>query len=63
MLFVPFDLGVIWVNGAGKVVDTVVAKSWALQYAPQAPAQYVIELHPDLLAGVVIGDDIEFVKR
>ena len=60
MLFVKFDLGVIWVNDAGEVVDTVLAKPWKLSYAPQAPARYVIEGHPQLLEQVKIGDRITF---
>lgn len=63
MLFVSFDLGVIWVNSAGQVVDTVVAKPWRLSYAPKAPAQYVIELHPTLLNQVKVGDLIEFEEQ
>jgi uncharacterized membrane protein (UPF0127 family) len=61
MLFVSFDLGIIWVNNAGEVVDTVVAKPWRLSYVPQAPARYVIEGHPTCLQGVKIGDHIEFL--
>ena len=60
MFFVPFDLGVIWVNNAGEVVDLVRAKPWRPSYAPQKPASYVIELHPDKLDLVKIGDLIEF---
>lgn len=60
MLFVFFDLGVIWVNDAGVVVDTALAKPWRLSYAPQAPARYVIEAHPDVLQRVTIGDYIQF---
>ncbi len=60
MLFVSFDLAVIWVNDAGEVVDTVLAKSWRLSYVPQSPARYVIEGHPDLLEEVQIGDKITF---
>lgn len=60
MLFVFFDLGVIWVNDAGEVVDTVLAKPWRLSYVPAAPARYVIEGHPDLLAQVKPGDHIRF---
>ena len=63
MLFVFFELGVIWVNDAGEVVDKVLAKPWKLSYTPQAPARYVIELHPALLADVALGDQIEFVKK
>ena len=60
MLFVSFDLAVIWVNDAGEVVDTILAKPWKLSYAPQSPARYVIEGHPDLLKQVQIGDNISF---
>lgn len=60
MLFVPFDLGVIWVNSDGVVVDKVVAKPWALSYTPQAPAKFVIELHPSHLSLVEINDVIQF---
>lgn len=60
MLFVFFDLGVIWVNDAGEVVDTAVAKKWRLSYIPQAPARYVIEGHPFIIDGVKVGDHIEF---
>lgn len=60
MLFVSFDLAVIWVNDAGQVIDTVLAKPWKLSYAPQSPARYVIEGHPDLLQQVQIGDTITF---
>lgn len=61
MLFVPFALGVIWVNQAGRVVDKVVAQPWRLSYLPQVPACYVIELHPDRLSQVEIGNEIEFI--
>jgi uncharacterized membrane protein (UPF0127 family) len=60
MFFVKFDLGVLWVNSAGEVVDMVVAKPWKPNYSPQAPARYVIELHPSLLPLVKIGDHIRF---
>ena len=60
MLFVPFDLGVLWVNNAGEVVDKVVAKPWRLSYTPKAPARYVIEFHPSLLSQVQTGDHIRF---
>jgi uncharacterized membrane protein (UPF0127 family) len=63
MLFVLFDLGVIWVNDAGQVVDTAVAKPWRLSYVPQAPARYVIEAHPDIAAHVAVGDTILFTEN
>lgn len=63
MLFVFFDLGVIWVNDAGEVVDTTLARPWRLSYAPQAPARYVVELHPHLLAEVRVGDHLTFLTK
>lgn len=63
MLFVSFDLGVIWVNDAGTVVDKALAKPWRLSYTPQSAARYVIELHPSLLEKVNIGDHIKFIEK
>lgn len=60
MLFVFFDLGVLWVNSAGEIVDKTVARPWRLSYVPQAPARYVIEAHPDIVEQVTIGDTITF---
>lgn len=60
MLFVFFDLGVLWVNTAGEIVDKTVARPWRLSYVPQAPARYVIEAHPDIVEQVTIGDTITF---
>lgn len=60
MLFVNFDLAVIWVNDAGQVVDKVLARPWRLSYAPQAPARYVIEGHPNILEQVEIGARVRF---
>lgn len=60
MLFVFFDLGIVWVNDAGEVVDTALARPWRLHYAPRAPARYVVEAHPDVLSQVQIGDSIRF---
>ncbi len=62
MLFVFFDLGVIWVNDAGEVVGTVVAQPWRLSYMPPAPARYVIEGQPELVERVQVGDHIKFVE-
>ena len=63
MFFVFFDLGVIWVNEAGEVVDALVARPWRPSYAPQSPARYVIELHPSLLEQVQIGDHLRFLEK
>jgi len=60
MLFVFMPLGVLWVNDAGIIVDTVLAKPWRLSYAPKAPARYVIEAAPAILNQVQTGDHLVF---
>lgn len=60
MFFVFFDLGVVWINGEGRVVDKVLARPWRPSYAPREAARYVLETHPDLLQKIEIGDHIRF---
>lgn len=62
MLFVPFALGVIWVDEEGTVVDTVLARPWRLSYVPRAAARYVVEAHPDVLRQASIGDHVRFLE-
>lgn len=61
MLFVPFDLAVIWINSRLEVADKVMAKAWHAAYIPSRPARYVLELHPDLLAAFDVGHNVSFV--
>jgi uncharacterized protein len=56
MLFVGMPLGVVWLDGERRVVDTVVAKPWRMHYAPSQPAKYFLEGSPGLLEQVGIGD-------
>lgn len=60
MLFVPFDLNVVWINTDMTVVDKVIAKSWRPAYFPAKPACYVLEIHPDRWEDYQIGDKVEF---
>jgi uncharacterized membrane protein (UPF0127 family) len=60
MLFVPFDLSVIWINSAMRVVDKVLAKSWRPAYFSKQPARYVLEIHPERWRDFEIGDGVEF---
>lgn len=60
MLFVAFDLSVIWINSAMQVVDRVRAKSWRPAYFSKQPARYVLEIHPDRWGDFEIGDGVEF---
>jgi uncharacterized membrane protein (UPF0127 family) len=60
MLFVPFDLSVVWINSAMQVVDKVLAKSWRPAYFSKRPAKYVLEIHPKRWGDFEIGDGVEF---
>jgi uncharacterized membrane protein (UPF0127 family) len=62
MLFTFLELGVIWVNSTGKVVDTAHAKPWRLSYTPKAPAQFAVEVDPSLLEIVKVGDHLRFTQ-
>jgi len=60
MFFVPFDLGVVWVNQKNTVVDACLAKAWRPFYMPSHPAKYILEIHPDRLAEFPVGDQVTF---
>ena len=60
MFFVPFDLGVIWINQQGKIVDHCLAKAWRPFYMPAQPAKYILEIHPQRLAEFQTGDQVAF---
>jgi len=58
MLFVGFDLGIIWLDDNLKVVDRVHAHSWALFYQPRVPARLLLEIHPARLDEFKPGDTL-----
>lgn len=60
MLFVSFDLTVIWINSNMQVVDKVLAKSWRPAYFSKQPARYVLEIHPDRWGDYEIDETVEF---
>jgi len=60
MLFVPFDLDVVWINTGMTVVDKIIAKAWRPAYFPAAPARYILEIHPQRWEDYQIGDKVEF---
>lgn len=60
MLFVSFNLTVVWINSDMRVVDKVLARSWMPAYFSKQPAKYVLEIHPDLWDEFTIGDFVEF---
>lgn len=60
MLFVRCELGVIWLDSEGRIVDLARARPWQLQLLPRKPARYVLECHLDHLTQVAIGDRLAF---
>jgi uncharacterized membrane protein (UPF0127 family) len=60
MLFVAFDLCVVWINADRQVVDKVLAKSWRPAYFSKRPARYVLEIHHERWGDFEIGDGVEF---
>ena len=60
MLFVSFDLAVVWINSEMKVVDKVLARSWRPAYFSKQPARYVLEIHPERWGNFEIGDRLQF---
>ena len=60
MLFVWFDLTVVWINSEQKVVDKVLARPWRPAYFAKRPAKYVLEIHPERWGDFEIGDAVRF---
>lgn len=60
MLFMKFDIAVVWIDHEFRVVDVRLAKRWRLAYIPIAPAQFTLEAHPDQLKNFQIGDVLSF---
>ncbi len=60
MMFMKFDIGVLWLDQNKRVVDTRHAFPWKLAYSSKTPAKYVIELHPTQLPSHKIGDQLTF---
>jgi len=58
MLFMNFDIAVIWADSHLRVVDACLARRWRPVYTPQKPAKYVLEIHPDRLCDFHVGDQL-----
>jgi uncharacterized membrane protein (UPF0127 family) len=60
MLFVRFELAVIWIDSTMKVVDKVLAKPWRPAYFSGRAAKFVLEIHPARLGEFDIDETVEF---
>jgi uncharacterized membrane protein (UPF0127 family) len=60
MLFMKFDIAVVWADEQRRVVDVKLARRWRPAYIPAKPAKYVLEIHSSRLADFKIGDQLVF---
>lgn len=58
MLWMRFDLGIVWINDRMEVVDLAYAKKWVSFIAPKQPAKYSLEIVPDRLGEFQVGDQL-----
>jgi len=58
MLFMNFNITVLWLDKDHIVVDKVLAHKWKLAYFPARPAQYTIELHESRYDDFTVGDKL-----
>jgi uncharacterized membrane protein (UPF0127 family) len=63
MMFMNYDITVLWLDKKMVVIDKVLAKKWAFYYAPKSPAQYVVELHQSKFTEYSIGNKLFSVKE
>ena len=62
MLFMRFDLAVVWINNDMRVVDVQLARRWRASYVPAKPARFTLETHAEYLPEFHIGDQILFTN-
>lgn len=60
MLFMNFDIAVVWIDHEYRVVDVKLARRWRPAYIPAAPAKFTLETHPDQIRNFQIGDVLSF---
>lgn len=63
MFAVFIDLGIIWINNGGVVVDKCLAKRWITIKAPKQPARYILEIVPERLNEFTVGDKVHFEEQ
>jgi uncharacterized membrane protein (UPF0127 family) len=59
MIAVWTDLGVVWINNSGDVVDLCIAQAWHPFYIPSRPARYVLEMASGRLGAFQAGDKVK----
>jgi uncharacterized membrane protein (UPF0127 family) len=62
MFFVFFPIAAVWLDGEGRVVDSVLARPFRPIYLPAGPAKDVLEGPPSLLEYISKGDQLRFER-
>jgi uncharacterized membrane protein (UPF0127 family) len=62
MMFMNYDITVLWLDKRMVIVDKTLAKKWVPIYSSKKPAQYVIELHRSKFSEYSIGNKLTFVQ-
>lgn len=62
MLFMNFDLTIVWLNQSFQVVDVRLVHKWKLACIPKQPAKYVLEIHPEHSLSFRPGDQVAIEK-
>jgi hypothetical protein len=62
MLFMNYDIAVVWINSSFRIVDKQLAKKWHLSYIPSQPAMYTLEIHPMMIDEFSVGELVSFDK-
>lgn len=63
MLFMAFDLCIVWLDSDLVVVDRQIAQRWRSLLLPAKAARYVLECSPSRYADFQPGDQIVFQDR
>jgi uncharacterized membrane protein (UPF0127 family) len=58
MMFMNYDITVLWLDKQMVIIDKVLAKKWFPFYFPKKPAQYIVELHQSKFSEYSIGDQL-----
>lgn len=59
MMFMRFDICVIWINSSAQVVDKKIARRWRPYYRPNSPAKFILETHVNRYTDFNVGDQLE----
>ncbi len=62
MCCVPFPIGVLWLDEAGRVVDKVLARPWRV-YVPRVAACAYLEGPPALVEWVEVGERLRWEEE